>query len=169
MVYANNSPSIIKAVLGNSAMVEGWAVYAEELMLDAGYGDNAPEMRLMWYKWHLRSVCNTILDYSVHAGGMTKTVALKLLTKEAFQQQTEAESKWTRVTLSSVQLTSYYTGYKEIMELRDAYKKKMADKYRLKDFNEKFLSYGNAPVKYIERSHAAERQITGCEEIEVYD
>ncbi|MEO6149122.1 MAG: DUF885 domain-containing protein, partial [Mucilaginibacter sp.] len=65
-VYANNSPSMIKAILGNGAMVEGWAVYAEELMLDAGYGDNAPEMRLMWYKWHLRSVCNTILDYSVH-------------------------------------------------------------------------------------------------------
>ncbi|GAA4327953.1 DUF885 domain-containing protein [Mucilaginibacter gynuensis] len=155
LVYANKAPSLIKSVLGNGAMVEGWAVYAEEMMLDAGYGDNAPEMRLMWYKWNLRSVCNTILDYSVHAGSMTKEQAIALLTKEAFQQQTEAENKWKRVTVSSVQLTSYFTGYKEIKELREAYKKKMGDKYRLKDFNEKFLSYGSAPVKYIKEAMLA--------------
>lgn len=148
-VYANKAPSIIKSVFGNGAMNEGWAVYAEEMMLDSGYGNNEPEMRLMWYKWHLRSVCNTILDYSVHSGSMTKEQAIKMLTTEAFQQQAEAEGKWKRVTVSSVQLTSYYTGYKEIIDLRDAYKIKMGDKYKLKEFNERFLSYGSAPVKFI--------------------
>jgi uncharacterized protein (DUF885 family) len=49
-----------------------------------------------------------------------------------------------------VQLDSYYDGYKEIIDLRDAYKAKDgADKYKVKEFNEKFLSYGNAPVKLI--------------------
>ncbi|AMR34665.1 hypothetical protein A0256_24105 [Mucilaginibacter sp. PAMC 26640] len=152
LVYANQSPSIIKSVFGNGAMVEGWAVYTEPMMLDAGFGDNSPEMRLMWYKWHLRSVCNTILDYSVHAGNMSKEDAIKMLTREAFQQQAEADNKWKRVSVSSVQLTSYYTGYKEIISLRDAYKKKQGDKYRLKDFNEKFLSYGSAPVKMIKEA-----------------
>jgi uncharacterized protein (DUF885 family) len=133
-------------------MVEGWAVYAEQMMLDAGFGNNEPEMRLMWYKWNLRSVCNTILDYSVHANGMTKEQAIKLLTKEAFQQQAEAEGKWKRVSVSSVQLTSYYTGYKEITALRDEWKKKKANTYKLKEFNEKFLSYGSAPVKYIKEA-----------------
>jgi len=80
---------------------------------------------------------------------MSKEQAIKLLTREAFQQQAEAEGKWKRVSVSSVQLTSYYTGYKEITELRDAYKKKMGDKYSVKEFNEKFLSYGSAPVKFI--------------------
>jgi uncharacterized protein (DUF885 family) len=152
LVYANKSPSIIKSVLGNGAMVEGWAVYAEQMMLDAGFGNNEPEMRLMWYKWNMRSVCNTILDYSVHANGMTKEQAIKLLTKEAFQQQAEAEGKWKRVSVSSVQLTSYYTGYKEITALRDEWKKKKANAYKLKEFNEKFLSYGSAPVKYIKEA-----------------
>jgi len=113
-VFANKAPGIVKAVFGNGAMAEGWAVYSEEMMLDNGYGADEPEMRLMWYKWHLRSVCNTILDYSVHANNMTKEQAIKMLTKEAFQQQTEADNKWKRVSVSSVQLTSYYTGYKEI-------------------------------------------------------
>lgn len=149
LVYANKSPSLIKSVLGNGTMIEGWAVYTEQMMLENGYGNNEPEMWLMWYKWNLRSVCNTILDISVHTGNMTKEQAIKMLTREAFQQQAEAEGKWKRVTVSSVQLTSYYTGYKEIVDLRDAYKKKMGDKYKLKEFNEKFLSYGSSPVKYI--------------------
>ena len=46
------------------------------------------------------------------------------------------------------------------MELRDAYKKKMADKYRLRDFNEKFLSYGSAPVKYIKEAMLAKEKET---------
>jgi len=129
-------------------MVEGWAVYSEEMMMDAGY-DPDPEMKLMWYKWHLRSVCNTILDYSVHTQNMSRQDGIKMLTHDAFQQQAEADGKWTRVTETSVQLDSYFTGYKEIIDLREAYKKKTADKYTLKDFNEKFLSYGSAPVRYI--------------------
>jgi len=150
-VYAQKSPSLIKSIFGGTAMVEGWAVYSEQMMLDNGY-DTSPEMRLMWYKWHLRSVCNTLLDYNVHTGTTTKEQALKMLTHEAFQQTAEAEGKWKRVSVTSVQLDAYYTGYKEIMDLRDAYKTKMGDKYKLKEFNEKFLSYGNAPVKYIKQA-----------------
>ena len=154
LVYANKAPSLIKSIFGNSAMIEGWAVYSEEMMLDNGYSDE-PEMRLMWYKWHLRSVCNTILDYKVHNENMSKQEALKLLTEEAFQQQAEAEGKWRRVTETSVQLDSYFTGYKAIVDLREAYKNKMGDKYKLKDFNEKFLSYGSAPVRYIREAMLA--------------
>ena len=148
LVYSNKAPSMIKSIFGNGAMVEGWAVYSEQMMLDNGYGPE-PEMKLMWYKWHLRSVCNVILDYSVHNRDMAKDAAIALLTKEAFQEQAEAEGKWKRVSVTSVQLDSYYAGYKEIMDLRDAYKQKMGDKFKLKEFNDKFLSYGNAPVKYI--------------------
>jgi uncharacterized protein (DUF885 family) len=149
LVYANQSPSMIKSLLGNGAMIEGWAVYTEQMMLENGYGNDAPEMWLMWYKWNLRTVCNTILDYSVHVKDMSKEDAIRLLTKEAFQQAAEAEGKWKRVSVSSVQLTSYFTGYKEIIDLREAYKKQQGKDYKLKTFNEKFLSYGSAPVKYI--------------------
>ncbi|MFZ0595575.1 MAG: DUF885 domain-containing protein, partial [Flavobacterium sp.] len=63
LVYSNQSPSIIKSILGNGAMVEGWAVYAEKMMLESGY-KNSDEMWLMYYKWNLRTTCNTILDIS---------------------------------------------------------------------------------------------------------
>ncbi len=149
LVYANRSPSLVKSLFGNGAMVEGWAVYAERMMLESGYGENAPEMWLMWCKWNLRVVTNTILDYSVHVQGMTQAQALDLLVRQAFQTNAEANEKWRRVQLSSVQLTSYFSGYSEIMELREQRKQSLGPRFALKDFHEQFLSYGNAPVKVI--------------------
>lgn len=148
LIYSNKSPSIIKSVLGNGTMIEGWAVYAERMMMEEGY-NNAPEMWLMYYKWYLRSVCNTILDYSVHVLNMSEEEAMDLLIRQAFQEKTEASKKWRRVQLTQVQLCSYFTGFDEIYSLRADYKAKMGNKYNIKDFNEKFLSYGSAPVKYI--------------------
>jgi uncharacterized protein (DUF885 family) len=148
LVYSNQSPSIIKSILGNGAMIEGWAVYTEKMMLESGY-KNSDEMWLMYYKWNLRSTCNTILDISVHTKEMTKEAALNLLTKEAFQQQAEADGKWKRVSVTQVQLCSYFTGYTEIYDFRESLKKNKTAPFDLKKFHEKFLSYGSAPVKYI--------------------
>jgi uncharacterized protein (DUF885 family) len=161
LVYANKAPSMIKSIFGNGAMIEGWAVYSEQMMLDNGYGNNDPEMWLMWYKWHLRAVCNTILDYSVHCQNMPRQTAITFLMHDAFQQQAEAEGKWKRVSVTSVQLDSYFTGYKEIMDLRDDWKSKLNDKYTLKEFNEKFLSYGSAPVKLIKDAMLAKENPQG--------
>jgi uncharacterized protein (DUF885 family) len=149
LVYANRSPSIVKSIFGNGAMVEGWAVYGERMMLESGYGDNEPEMWLMYSKWNLRSVTNTILDYSVHVLGMTEEQAVDLLTRQAFQTRSEAVEKWHRVQVSSVQLTSYFSGYSEIMELREQRKQQLGAKFNLKEFHEQFLSYGSAPVRVI--------------------
>ncbi|MBY0239080.1 MAG: DUF885 domain-containing protein [Burkholderiaceae bacterium] len=149
LVYANKSPSIVKSIFGNGAMIEGWAVYGERMMLESGYGDNAPEMWLMYSKWNLRSVTNTILDYSVHVLDMTQAQAIDLLTRQAFQTQREAAEKWRRATLTSVQLASYFSGYSEIMELREERKQALGHKFSLKEFNEQFLSYGSAPVKVV--------------------
>jgi len=148
LVYANNSPSVIKSILSNGAMIEGWANYTETMMLEEGYNDS-PEMWLMRNKWHLRGVTNTLLDYSFHVLNLDKEGAMQLMVLEAFQEQTEAENKWRRVKLSSAQLSSYFTGFSQIYELRDEVKQLKGEKFDLKEFHEQFLSYGSAPVKYI--------------------
>lgn len=149
LMYSNKSPSIIKSIFGNGAMIEGWAVYSELMMMENGYGNNEDEMWLLYYKWNLRVTCNTILDISVHTKDMNEADAMDLLVRQAFQQKTEAEGKWRRVQVSNVQLTSYFTGFYEIIQLREEYKKLKGNTYTVKNFNEKFLSYGSAPVKYI--------------------
>lgn len=148
LVYANQSPSIIKSVFRNGAMIEGWAVYTEQMMLEAGYKDS-PEMWLMYYKWNMRVTINTILDHKVHVENISEKDALDLLIREAFQETAEATGKWKRATLSQVQLSSYFTGFQEIVNLREELKQQQGDRFDLKAFHEEFLSYGSAPVRFI--------------------
>lgn len=149
LLHSNKSKSLIKSLFGNGSMVEGWAVFSEKVMLDAGYGNNAPEMWLVWMKWNLRSVVNTILDIDIQTRNMQRDQAIHLMTKEAFQEEAEASEKWRRATFSQVQLTSYYNGYAEITALRDEERARLGDKFSVKAFNNQFLSYGSAPVRDI--------------------
>ena len=142
---------MVKALLGNGAMIEGWAVYAERMMLENGWGFDAPEMWLMWGKWYLRVVCNTILDYGVHVLDMREDEAMDLLMNQAFQTETEARGKWRRVQLSQVQLTSYFAGYSAIWALRERLRAEQGADFDLRSFHNRFLGYGNAPVALIEQ------------------
>jgi hypothetical protein len=159
LVYSNQSPSLIKSIFGNGAMIEGWAVYTERMMLEEGWAKNTElngnveedEMWLMYCKWHMRVVCNTILDYSLHNLNMSKEEGLNLLMNEAFQEKAEAEGKWKRATLTQVQLCSYFTGYSEIHDLRETIKQKQGNAFDLKKFHERFLSFGSAPVSEIKQ------------------
>jgi uncharacterized protein (DUF885 family) len=158
LVYANRSPSRIKSIYANGAMIEGWAVYAERMMLESGFGDDKAESWLIYSKWNLRSVCNVILDYGVHVLGMSEEQALDLLMREAFQTRQEATEKWRRVQLTSVQLTSYFAGYSAILALREELQRARPESFDLKRFHEQFLSYGNAPVRVIRDLMLADRQ-----------
>lgn len=149
LIHSNKSKSLVKSLFGNGAMVEGWAVFSERVMLEAGYGGNTPEMWLIWMKWNLRAVCNTIIDYEIQTGNLGKESMVRMLTHEAFQSEAEAVNKWRRATLSQVQLTSYYDGYAEIVALRDEHKAKLGKDFSVKGFNDRFLSYGSAPVRLI--------------------
>jgi len=149
LVYSNKSPSLVKSLFGNGAMVEGWAVYSERMMLEEGYGDFEPELWLMYYKWNLRVITNTILDYEIHNKNISRAQGLALMMDGAFQQRAEAQGKWHRATISQVQLTSYYSGYRDIYDLRDEYKANKGADYNVKTFHDQFLSYGSAPVKFV--------------------
>jgi len=149
LLHANRSPSLVKSLFGNGAMIEGWAVYAERMMLEAGWADDEPEMWLMYGKWALRVVHNAILDYAVHVEGMERDEAIRLLREEAFQEASEATQKWRRLTLSQVQLTSYFSGYAEIYDFRERQKDELGDDFDLQAFHNQFLSYGSAPVSVI--------------------
>jgi uncharacterized protein (DUF885 family) len=150
LLHANKSPSRIKTLFGNGAMVEGWAVYAEKMMLEAGWGGSAPELELIHGKWLLRVTSNTIIDYGIHVLDWSEQQVLDLIRNEAFQSETEARGKWRRATLSQVQLTSYFAGYSAIYDYRARLKKALGEGFDLKRFHEAFLSYGSAPVAVIE-------------------
>ncbi|MCX7763048.1 MAG: DUF885 domain-containing protein [Candidatus Kryptonium sp.] len=149
LYYSNRCPSIVRSVFWSGTMVEGWAVYAERLLIENGILNNDPRMKLIHLKWYLRVIINSILDHKIHAGNMTQEEALDLMMREGFQERAEAEGKWRRACLTSAQLSSYFTGFQEIMALRDEYMKLKGENFKIKEFNESLLSHGSPPVKYL--------------------
>ena len=130
-------------------MIEGWAVYCEQMMMENGWGNNAPELWLTLYKWRLRELSNVLIDYGLQCLQYSENEITRLLKNETFQEDAQIKEKYHRATVSQVQLCSYFTGATDILALREAYKNKKASSYQLKDFHEQFLSYGSSPVKYI--------------------
>src|SRR5438445_864146 len=89
LAHANEfrAPTLVRAVFQSGTFIEGWAVYCEQVMAEAGYG--GPEVKMQQLKMRLRGICNAILDQSIHAGNMTEQQALDLMMKEAFQKEGE--------------------------------------------------------------------------------
>ena len=141
------APTLVRAVFQSGTFIEGWAVYTEQVMAEAGYG--GPEVKMQQLKMRLRAICNAIIDQSIHAGDMSEQQALDLMMKEAFQEEGEAVGKWKRARLSSAQLSTYFVGVTEHLDLRERAKAKAGDAFDLKKYNDQVLSYGSPPVKYV--------------------
>jgi len=146
--HANRSQSVLRALLASGPFAEGWAVYGEGMMADANYLDGVPLFKLTVLKMRLRSIANALLDIGLQTEGMTREQAMDLMTHGAFQQEREAAGKWTRASLGSTQLPSYFVGYSEIMALREEAKQRAGAEFNLKAFNDSLLSHGSPPVAF---------------------
>ena len=145
------SRRVLRAVFGNTPYVEGWAQYATQTMLDEGYLNNSPELRLTFQKQELRVLANAIIDIKLQTGTMTDKEALDLMEKDTFQETEEATGKLQRAQLSSAQLPTYFLGWRGWISVRDAQKKKLGDKFSLHDFHDRALKEGALPLPVLER------------------
>ena len=73
---------------------------------------------------------------------------MDLMVRQTFQQQSEADGKWIRAQLSSTQLATYFVGAQEHFDARKAAQAKWGEKFSLKDYNDRMLSYGAPPVRF---------------------
>ncbi|HYG24050.1 MAG TPA: DUF885 domain-containing protein [Verrucomicrobiae bacterium] len=147
--YANRAASLIRRVLMSGVMVEGWAVYTEQMMLDQGYGGGDLRLRLMQLKFYLRAVVNAILDQRMHCEGMTDEEAMDLMVKGAFQSEGEARLKVIRAKQSSVQLSTYFVGRMAHYRLRQNLQRQLGEQFDLGRFHEAVMAHGSVPVKYL--------------------
>ena len=149
LALSNRYPSTLRAVLGSGPFIEGWGVYAEQMMIAEGYLDHDPLMKLINLKWYLRGITNAIIDSAIHVDGMTRDAAMDLMIEGGFQEEREAAGKWVRAQLSSAQLSTYFVGYQEHIELRAAIEEAWGDEFTLRRYHDQALSYGSPPVKYV--------------------
>jgi uncharacterized protein (DUF885 family) len=152
LFHSNKHPSVLRAVLSSGSFVEGWAVYGEKTMVDAGYMDNDPLMRLTNLKWTLRVLTNAIMDQAIHVDGMTEQQAMDLMMQQGFQQEREAAGKWTRARLTSAQLPTYFVGLQEHLDLRreaEERAKAAGVPFDARAYHDQVLSYGSPPVRFV--------------------
>lgn len=147
--YSARFPSTLRAVLRSGLFAEGWAVYTERMMADAGFDGDDPLFKLVQRKFYLRTIANSLLDQGVHVDGWSREQAMRLMTHDAFQQEREAAGKWVRAQLSSAQLPTYFVGVQEQFDTRKAVQAKLGDKFDLKAYHDQVLSYGAPPVRFV--------------------
>ena len=149
LAHSNRYPGVLRAVLSSGTFIEGWAEYTEWMMCEQGFLDGDPLMQLIVLKWYLRATTNAIIDQAIHVDGMTRDEAMRLMVESGFQEESEAAAKWTRAQLTSVQLSTYFVGYQEHTDLRKEVEQTWGDKFNLKEYHDKVLSFGSPPVKYV--------------------
>jgi uncharacterized protein (DUF885 family) len=142
---------VLRDVWGSGPYVEGWALYAQQMLTDEGYLNGDPALRLTLLKQMLRSEANTILDIRLQTLGMTEQQALDLMTKQTYQEREEASAKLQRAQLSSCQLAMYYAGFKGWSDIRAHYQQRLGPKFSLREFHDRALNEGAVPLSTLDR------------------
>ncbi|MGH3120238.1 MAG: DUF885 domain-containing protein [Streptosporangiaceae bacterium] len=140
----------VRAAFWSGSFVEGWAVYAEELMAGHGYpGEGNPDaVRMQQLKMRLRMIINAILDVRVHCAGWPEAEAMALMTGRGFQEEGEAAGKWRRALLTSAQLSTYYVGYTEVRDLAAglrAHRPQWSERQR----HDELLAHGSPAARHL--------------------
>ncbi len=146
-------PTLVRAMTGSGTFIEGWAVYAEQFMAEAGWGGEETHMQQL--KIRLRVAINAILDQKIHAGHMTEDEAKHLMMDTGYQEEGEAAGKWRRAEMSAGQLSTYFVGVQEQIALAHDLEARIgADMLTVHD---RMLSHGSIATKYV-------RQLEGLPE-----
>lgn len=149
LAHSNRYPGKLRSVLASGVFIEGWAIYSERMMVDAGFLDRDPLMRLINLKWYLRGIGNAIIDQAIHTEGMTREAAMRLMIEDTFQEEREAAAKWVRAQLTSAQLSTYFVGAQEVFDLRREVEASWGEKFNLKKYHDLILSFGSPPTQYV--------------------
>src|SRR6516165_9221441 len=140
----------VRAAWRSGSFVEGWAVYAEQVMNAHGYpGEGNPAaLRTQRLKGKLRTIINAIMDTRVHCLGMTEAEAMDLMTGAGYQEEGEAAGKWRRVLLTSTQLSTYYVGYLEVDGLATDLRREHPG-WPERQAHDAMLAHASPPVRHL--------------------
>lgn len=140
--------SDVRRSLASEAFVEGWAHYAEELLVEAGYRQDDPRYAIGVWKEALLRVTRLACALGVHAGSMTVAEATRRFEQDAFLAGPAARSEAGRATFDPT-YGRYTWGKLEILALRDEAIARRGRRFSLRSFHEALLSLGAPPLATI--------------------
>ena len=155
LVMAKLNPSAARQVFGTSYFAEGWALYAERMMREAGFYDD-PRHVLYQYEATLFRAARVVVDTSLHLGEMTHAEGVKFMLEHSSMTEPTAIAEVTRYCSWPTQASSYLTGCLEILRIRDQFLAargtSIADVNALRDFHDAITGAGTLPIALAERA-----------------
>jgi uncharacterized protein (DUF885 family) len=150
-LWIAKAPTKTRKLIGCSSNAEGWAHYTEQMMLDEGYGNGDPKLRLGQLQDALLRDARYIAGIQMHTGKMTMDEATEFFVKEGYQVRPVAEKEAKRGTSDPTYLV-YTLGKLQILKLREDYKKMKGAQYTLQSFHDAFMAQGYPPIKLVRRA-----------------
>jgi uncharacterized protein (DUF885 family) len=146
-------PSKIRRVFGAYSFWEAWAHYSEHLMVELGYRPEDQELRLAELAEALLRDVRFLASIGMHTGDMTVDEATRMFVDKAFMAEAPARQEAVRGTFDPGYL-NYTLGKLMLLKLRDDYRAQReaaGEPFRLREFHDRFLSFGAPPVPLVRR------------------
>ncbi|HET6379412.1 MAG TPA: DUF885 domain-containing protein [candidate division Zixibacteria bacterium] len=155
LVMAKGNPSHLRQWFGTSYFAEGWALYAERMMEEAGFYDD-PRHILYRLEATLFRAARIVADTSLHLGEMSHAEAVQFMMANSAMTEPTATAEVTRYCSWPTQASSYLTGCLEILRIRDRYLAARgtdaSDVDALRAFHDTIAAAGTLPIALAERA-----------------
>lgn len=145
---AGRIASSVRRFFTTPVLIEGWAFYCEELMVEQSYYPDA-RSRVLQLKDQLWRACRILIDVGLHVRGMKVAEAAAMLIEVARLEAPNARAEVLRYTRSPTQPMSYAVGKQAILDLREEVRRRRGAGFDLRLFHDEFLSQGSIPIALI--------------------
>ena len=129
---------------------DGWAEYGKYMMVDEIFGERDPYYKLAVLLDKRSMISVAIAGLEIHLETMTLDQAADFLTQRGKRSKESAWRVLDRAIYYPSHLT-YYIGGEMVLKLREDYRKLKGDQFKLKEFHDRFLTYGLIPLKVIRK------------------
>src|SRR5256884_776519 len=147
---ANHLPDEIRRQHADNIMIEGWALYGEEMLMRTGlYPVNSASQGQVLRLARYRSA-RIGVDVNLHTGRWTFAQAVKYFMEAGGLDREAAEGEAAGAAASPTQKITYITGKWQIMRLLGKYREQAGKDFRLGQFHDDLIKNGSLPLSIIE-------------------
>jgi uncharacterized protein (DUF885 family) len=134
---------------GNTAFVEGWALYAETLGYEMGFYQD-PIQRFGTLSDEMLRAMRLVVDTGIHSKGWTREQAIKYMLDHSDMGKTDATAEVERYIAIPSQALAYKVGALTIQRLRKKAEAELGPKFDIRDFHAQVLMTGSLPLAILE-------------------
>ena len=137
---------LITSMMGFNAFVEGWALYAEQLVDEHGLYENDPFGEIGYLQAQQFRACRLVADTGLHAMGWTREQSVAFLSGETGKGADAMTSETDRYCVAPGQACGYKTGHNEILRLRERARTALGPRFDLAGFDDAVVRTGGVPL-----------------------